>query len=293
MQKRAFGQTGIWVTVLGFGAMHLNDERTSEVEAGRLLNEVLDAGINLIDTARGYGLSEDRIGRHIAHRRSEYVLSTKVGYAIPGFADWTYDCIVAGVEAACQRMNTDVIDIVHLHSCPLNILECGDVVRALEDCQISGKLRVAAYSGDNTELRWAIESGRFGSVQTSVSVFDQSNLTQHLPLAQSRNLGVIAKRPLAGGIWRFSDRPGDEAEGMYWDRFHTMDIDIKGLEWDELALRFSAFAPGVGSAIVGTNRLENLQRNLDIVNRGPLEEATQALITQTFAACNDGWKSII
>jgi aryl-alcohol dehydrogenase-like predicted oxidoreductase len=80
---------------------------------------------------------------------------------------------------------------------------------------------------------------------------------------------------------------------MYWDRFHAMDIDTKGIEWDELALRFSAFAPGVASAIVGTNKLENLQRNLDIVNRGPLEVATQALITQTFAACNDGWSSIV
>lgn len=108
MERRAFGQSGLWVTALGFGAMHLNDARTSDADAARLLNQVLDAGINLIDTARGYGMSEERIGCHIAHRRSEYVLSTKVGYGIPGFPDWTYDCIVAGVEAACQRMRTDV-----------------------------------------------------------------------------------------------------------------------------------------------------------------------------------------
>ena len=293
MHKRALGQTGLGVSVLGFGAMHLNDERTSEDDAGRLLNQVLDAGINLIDTARGYGLSEERIGRHIAHRRSEYVLSTKVGYGIPGYADWTYDCIVAGVEAACQRMRTDVIDIVHLHSCPLPVLMQGDVVRALDDCQTSGKLRVAAYSGDNAELRWAIDSGRFGSVQTSVSVCDQFNLTQHVPQAQSRNVGVIAKRPLAGAIWRFGDRPGDPAEGLYWDRFHAMGMDPQGLDWGELALRFSAFAPGVGSAIVGTSEPDNFQRNLDVVNRGPLDAATQALIMQTFAACDDGWNSII
>lgn len=293
MKKRALGETDLWVSVLGFGAMHLNDERTSEDDAGRLMNLVLDAGINLIDTARGYGLSEERIGRHVAHRRSEYVLSTKVGYGIPNFADWTYDCIVAGVEAACQRMRTDVIDIVHLHSCPLQILEKGEVVRALEDCKSSGKLRVAAYAGDNAELRWAIESGRFGSVQTSVNVCDQFNLRQHLPQAQSRGLGVIAKRPLAGAVWRFGDRPGDHAEGQYWDRFHTMGMDPQGLDWGELALRFSAFAPGVTSAIVGTNKPENFQRNLDIVNRGPLDAATQALITQTFAACDSGWSSII
>lgn len=293
MNKRAFGQAGLWTSVLGFGAMHLNDERTSEDDACRLLNRVLDAGINLIDSARGYGLSEERIGRHIAHRRSEYVLSTKVGYGIPDQVDWTYECVVAGVEAACQRMRTDVIDIVHLHSCPLTVLEQGDVVRALGDCQASGKLRVAAYSGDNAELRWAIDSGRFGSVQTSVSVCDQFNLKHHLPQARSRGLGVIAKRPLAGAVWRFAVRPGDHAEGIYWDRFRAMGMDPQGLDWGELALRFSAFAPGVSSAIVGTSNPENFQRNLDFVNRGPLDAATHALITQTFAACNEDWNSII
>ncbi|MBC7917625.1 MAG: aldo/keto reductase, partial [Rhodoferax sp.] len=245
MKMRALGSTGLQVSVLGFGAMHLNDDRVSEADAGRLLNEVLDLGVNLIDTARGYGLSEERIGRHIAHRRNDYVLSTKVGYGIPGFADWTYDCIVAGVDAALGRMHTDVLDIVHLHSCPLHVLQQGEVVRALEDCQQRGKLRVVAYSGDEKELRWAIGSGRFGSVQTSVSLCDQANLVQHLPTALAGGVGVIAKRPLAGAVWRFAQRPDDFAEGQYWDRFHAMGMDPAGLDWAELALRYAAFAPGV------------------------------------------------
>ena len=62
METRPLGQTGLKVTALGFGAMHLNDQRVSEADAGRLLNQVLDLGVNLIDTARGYGLSEERIG---------------------------------------------------------------------------------------------------------------------------------------------------------------------------------------------------------------------------------------
>ena len=56
METRPLGQTGLKVTALGFGAMHLNDQRVSEADAGRLLNQVLDLGVNLIDTARGYGL---------------------------------------------------------------------------------------------------------------------------------------------------------------------------------------------------------------------------------------------
>jgi aryl-alcohol dehydrogenase-like predicted oxidoreductase len=113
-QTRSFGDTGLSVTPLGIGAIHLNDGRVSEAEAGRLLNQVLDAGVNLIDTARGYGLSEARIGRHLAHRRQEFVLSTKVGDGIPGVADWTGDCIAAGVDAALACMRCGHLDLVHL-----------------------------------------------------------------------------------------------------------------------------------------------------------------------------------
>jgi hypothetical protein len=132
-------------------------------------------------------------------------------------------------------MRTDVLDIVHLHSCPLHVLEQGDVIRALEDCQRAGKLRVCAYSGDNAELRWAMDSGRFDSVQASVSFCDQANLVQHLPTAKEHGVGVIAKRPLAGAVWRFVQRPGDFAEGQYWDRFQAMGLDPQGLDWGELA----------------------------------------------------------
>jgi aryl-alcohol dehydrogenase-like predicted oxidoreductase len=293
MQVTNFGKTGLAVTRLGFGAMHLNDERVSEDDAGRLLNLVLDSGVNLIDTARGYGLSEERIGRHIAHRRSEFVLSTKVGYGIPGYQDWTYDCITAGVEAALQRMRTYVLDIVHLHSCPLHVLEQGDVIRALEDCQRAGKLRVCAYSGDNAELRWALDSGRFGSVQASTSICDQANLMQHLPSAMERDVGVIAKRPLAGAVWRFGQRPGDFAEGQYWDRFQNMGLDPQGLDWGELALRFAAFAPGVSTAIVGTKKPENFAQNLDAISRGPLDSTLHHLVTDAFRRCGYEWSSLI
>ena len=207
MQTRAFGHSGLNVTPLGFGAMHLNDERISEADAARLLNEVLDLGVNLIDTARGYGLSEERIGRHLAHRRQDFVLSTKVGYGIPGISDWSYACITAGVDAALERMRCDYLDIVHLHSCPLPVLEQGEVITALEDCARAGKLRVIAYSGDNVELDWAIQSRRFGAVQTSINICDQQSIPLRLDRLQAAGMGVIAKRPLAGSVGHSSARP--------------------------------------------------------------------------------------
>jgi len=294
MMLRDFGRTGLRVTPLGFGAMHINDERCSEAEAAQLLNEVLDLGVNLIDTARGYGLSEERIGRHIAHRRDDYVLSTKVGYGIPGVADWTYDCIMAGVDAALARMRCEVIDIVHLHSCPLPLLERGEVTMALQDCQRAGKLRVAAYSGDNAELAYAIDSGAFGAVQTSISLCDQVNLAERLPAAAARGIGVIAKRPLAGAVWRHAARPEDFAEGQYWDRWKAMELTelMPGTDWTTLALRFSAHLDGVASAIVGTRQIAHFKQNLAAVAQGPLDEsqlqALHAAFTHQAQSCWEG-----
>lgn len=295
MKKRPFGTTGLDVTPLGFGAMHLHDERVSEAEAGHLLNAVLDLGVNLIDTARGYGLSEERIGRHLAARRHEFVLSTKVGYGIPGTQDWTYDCIVAGVDAALARMRCGHLDIVHLHSCPRQVLEQGDVIRALEDCQSAGKLRVVAYSGDNEELDFAIDCGRFGAVQTSISVCDQVNFAHRLPALQARGMGVIAKRPIAGAVWSRPKRPDDHAEGAYWDRWQAMGLasHLSGMSATEMALRFVAHCPMVSSCIVGTRSLAHFEENLRMVENGPLAEQQVVHIREAFQRHERDWRGLI
>lgn len=286
------GHTGLRVSALGFGAMHVHDERTTEAEAGALLHQVLDAGINLIDTARGYGLSEARIGRHLSARRQEFLLSTKVGYGVEGVPDWTYDCIIRGVERALGLMKTDWLDIVHLHSCPLPVLQRGDVIRALQDCRAAGKLRVAAYSGDNAEVDFAIDSGAFGSLQTSLSVCDQAHLKTRAARADHAGIGVIAKRPLAGAVWRFTERPTDFAEGQYWDRFQAMAIPAVD-DWGDVALRFAAFHTGAASAIVGTARPQNLRRNLDAIARGPLPAALAVSIRAAFDRQGDAWPGLI
>lgn len=289
MIVRPFGNTGLDVPALGFGAGHIGDLALDEHAAGELLNAALDAGITLMDTARGYGASEERIGRHLAHRRDEFVLSTKVGYGIPGFDDWTGPCIAAGIDTALGLLRTDRIDIAHLHTCPLDVLERGDVIDALDAAVAAGKVRVAAYSGDNAELEWAVASGRFGSVQTSVNLFDQRVIDRGLAEARSRGLGVIAKRPVANAPWRFGERPvGDYCE-PYWERMQAMQLDPAGLEWQELALRFAAFQPGVGTVIVGTRSVGHLRRNAELVEKGPLPDETVGAIRASFAAADDGW----
>ena len=79
MLTRPFGTDGLMVSILGLGADKIGREHVSEEHASAVLNGALDLGITLVDTARGYGLSEERIGRHISHRRDSFVLSTKCG----------------------------------------------------------------------------------------------------------------------------------------------------------------------------------------------------------------------
>jgi len=290
VETRELGRTGQRVSLLGFGAMHINDERTSEDEAGRLLNEVLDLGINLVDTARSYGLSEARIGRHLAHRRGDFLLSTKVGYGVDGVPDWTHDCILGGVERALQLMRTDVLDIAHFHSCPLEVLQRGEIIEALKKAQAQGKVRFAAYSGENEALQYALDCGAFQVVQTSISVCDQANLPKRLPQAAEQGIGVLAKRPLASNVWRYGERPGDFAEGHYWDRWKAMAIDPQGLDWNTLSLRFAAFQPGVSSVLVGTSKGANLARNLQALAQGPLPDALRSAVETAY---RPEWPGII
>lgn len=291
--ERAFGKQGFSVSALGLGTGPIGDPSLDEVHAGALLNRALDLGITLIDTARSYGLSEERIGRHLAHRRHQFVLSTKVGYGIPGHKDWSYGCILAGIDAALKRMRTDHLDIVHLHSCPLATLQRGDVIRALHKARDQGKLRVAAYSGENDELHWAIESGHFGGVECSVNLFDQRCLEHDLPMAQKRGIGVIAKRPLANAPWRFAERPvGDYCE-EYWLRWKTMGIEANNMDLEELALRFAVYAPAVSAAIVGTTSLDHLLQDKKLADRGALPAGQLDLLRKRFRQHDVNWSGQI
>lgn len=289
MERRPLGSTGLQVSVLGFGAGPVGDAALSEEEAGRLLHGVLDAGISLIDTAPSYGLSEERIGRHLQRRRGEFVLSTKCGYGVPGVEDWTGPCITQGIELALRRMRTDVIDVVHLHSCPVDVLERPGVVDALTRSVEQGKVRVAAYSGDNHALAHALNMGRFGSIQVSVNLFDQRAIDWGIAWAREHGVGVIAKRPLGNAAWRFSERPGAQDVALYWDRMRQMALAPHGMDWGEFALRFAAFVPGVSACLVGTTRVENLMRNVHALGRGPLAPELVHQIRDAFRRNDHEW----
>src|SRR5437773_3164947 len=128
LPTRQLGRTGLPVTMLGYGAMELRGaprgRDVTDAQAETILHAVLDAGINYIDTSIDYGVSEERIGRYISDRRSEYYLASKCGCLV-GAAPaprgqrnphvFTRDNILAGVEQSLRRMRTDLLDVTQIH----------------------------------------------------------------------------------------------------------------------------------------------------------------------------------
>lgn len=291
MESRSFGSTRLVVPALGLGAGPLGDERLTDGDAERLIHTALDLGVTLFDTARSYGASEARLGRALRGRRARALISTKVGYGIEGVPDWSADAVRLGIDEALTTLDTDVLDIVHLHSCPSDVLRRGDVQLALSAAVSAGKVRVAAYSGENVALDEAVSSGRFGSIELSVSPWDQGAIDRMLWKAKEAGLGVIAKRPLANAWWTTeqSSRP-DIAE--YQRRGRLLALDT-GLSPEALSLRFSVFTWGVDCAIAGTTKVANLERLAAIVAEGPLPADVRRAVREAWWARAAGLPGVI
>jgi aryl-alcohol dehydrogenase-like predicted oxidoreductase len=107
----------------------------------------------------------------------------------------------ANLEQSLRRPKSDHLDVIQLHTCSEAMLRQGDVIDVLERARESGKACYIGYSGHNDAARFAIQYGRFDSIQVSVNVLDQQALDGVLPLAAERAVGVIAKPPIADSLW--------------------------------------------------------------------------------------------
>jgi hypothetical protein len=274
MERRRLGKTDIEVSTLGFGGAEIGYQRVAESTVARLLGTAIDAGLNVIDTAECYDLSESLIGRVLGHRRHEVHLFTKCGH-LEGWAhpDWRADSIDRSIERSLRRLRTDHVDLFQLHSCSERELRKGDVIDALTRVRERGQARYIGYSGDGAAARYAVECGRFDTLQISINIADQEAIDLVLPRARARRMGVIAKRPLANAAWTYGQKPGEAYYQPYWTRLRTLAYPFLR-EAPEVvaatALRFTLSLPGVHTAIVGTTRPERWHQNAAAVARGPL-----------------------
>lgn len=277
MERRRLGETDMVASVLGFGGSEIGYERAGARAVARLLGSALDAGLNVIDTAECYEESETLIGAALGSRRNEIYLLTKCGHPRGyGRGDWREASLLSSIERSLKRLRTDRLDLIQLHSCELSDLKKGEAITALGRARERGWARYIGYSGDGEAARYAIECGRFDTLQTSVSIADQEALELTLPLAVKRGMGVIAKRPIANAAWRYARRPAEPYYQPYWERLRALDYPfLRGDAADAagIALRFTLAAPGVHTAIVGTKRPERWLANARLLEAGPLPAA--------------------
>ena len=216
MQTRAFGLTGLHVTPMGFGAMHLNDDRVSEAEAGHLLNAVLDAGVNLIDTAPvyGLGLSEQMVGKAIRGQRDKVILATKCGL-VWHTAEGRHHFDQGGqsvrrflgaasirheIEESLRRLGTGYIDLYQTHwqdgTTPV-----AETMGALLDLKHEGKIRAIGVC--NASVADIDEYRRLGPVDTDqekYSMLDRASEETRLPYLRHNAMAFLAYSPLALGL---------------------------------------------------------------------------------------------
>jgi aryl-alcohol dehydrogenase-like predicted oxidoreductase len=275
METRQFGKTDMHVSVLGLGGAEIGFDKAPDDVVARLLASALDAGLNVIDTAECYLDSEEKIGRAVSHRRGDFYLFTKCGHPQgPGKGDWRPSSLLRSIERSLRRLKTDRVDLVQLHTCSEDELRKGDVIASLQTAREKGYARYIGYSGDGRAARYAIECGAFDTLQASVSIADQEAIDLTLPLAQQRQMGVIAKRPIANAAWRYAEEPENAYIRPYWER-------LRKLGWDDFAranprqavsaaLRFTLGVPGVHTAIVGTSKPDRWRENAALLEDGPL-----------------------
>jgi len=285
------GRTDYETTRLGFGAMELAGASGAEGDkhASHLLGSVLDAGINLIDTAPDYGNSEELIGKHLSHRRDEFFLASKCGCLVgraPAFKDgklehdFSAEMVRAGVEQSLQRMKTDHLDLVQVHSSPSRaVLEEHGTVEVMEKLRAEGKVRFLGMSSVLPDLQDHIEMGVFDVFQIPYSALQPEHEAM---ITQAANAG--AGTIVRGGVARGAPAPEDDRkkEHDFWRKFvderrdlwarAALDEILDGMSGMEFMLRFVLSHPDLHTTIVGTANPAHLASNVAVAQKGPLPD---------------------
>lgn len=242
---RRIGRAGLDVPPLGFGAFKIGRNQgvkyplpydlPDAAEVANLLNSVLDLGCTLIDTAPAYGVSESRIGQAIGHRRSEFILSTKVGETFENGQsryDFSTTAIKASLDQSLRNLRTDILDIVFIHSDgnDRQIMEETETVSILQDYKSRGLIQAIGLSGKTIPgAKLALDWADLLMVEYNLDHPEYHDLISE---AANNNVGIFVKKGLSSG-----KLPAEES------------------------IRFVLQHPGVSSLIVGGLNFHHFREN--------------------------------
>ncbi|MBN2391681.1 MAG: aldo/keto reductase [Anaerolineae bacterium] len=261
----------------------------SEEEAERILNAVLDMGINFIDTAGCYGVSEGRIGRYISSRRDEFYVATKCGCNLVPTDDgnldtphtFDRDTLLRNIEESLTRMKMDYVDIWQLHNASPEAVKQENLIKVMEEVKTQGLVRFVSISSTLPYLLEYIEMGVFDTFQIPYSCLQ---LEHHDVITQAAEagMGIIIR----GGI----GKGGPESDVFLqqnvnlWQAAKLDEVLPAGMSSAELILRYTLTHPHCDTTIVGTLNPHHLADNVAAAMRGPLVKELYDEVTRRVKA---------
>jgi len=295
MEYRPLGRTGLAVSAVGYGAWGIGGSLwigADDEESVRVLNRAVDQGVNLIDTALGYGMghSEVLVGRLVRERSETVYVATKVPpknllwpavRGVPVAQCFPARHILYCAERSLKNLGVDRIDLLQLHTWQDDYLDEDGWRDALSELKQSGKVRFVGISVNDHEpasaLR-AVQSGIFDTVQVIYNIFDPTPAAELLPACREAGVGVLARVPfdegaLTGAITPETTFPEGDFRNKYFggdrkEQVHERVQALRGLlggeaaTLPELALRFCLSHDAVSTVIPGMRRLSSVEANV-------------------------------
>lgn len=278
MKKQKLGKTDIEISDLTLGCMSLG---TNAAYGKSMIDAALDNGINHLDTADLYnfGQNEKIVGESIKHRRSDIIITTKVGnHFQQGQEDWFWDpsktYIKEAVQQSLKRLNTDYIDIYMLHGGTLDD-PIDETIEAFEELKEEGLIRTYGISSIRPNIvREYAKRSSIDVLMTQYSLLDRRPEEAILPLAKEKQISVVARGPLAKGL--LSNKADEVAEKKGKDGY--LDYSYQELQelyrklhetvpnhsLQQLAMYYVAQHPAITSTVFGASSLNQLKQNISI-----------------------------
>lgn len=302
MKYRRLGRTELMVSEVGFGSWAIGGHGwgpTDDDESLAALKRAFELGVNFVDTADVYGAghSEEIVGKAITGNRDKVIVATKFGNDFYGRLEGKYDIradfsagyTVSAVEKSLQRLDTDYIDLIQLHATRVPGAEQADALDALEKLKEQGKVRFIGVSVKSVQDALdCINGGRADTVQLVYNMLQQDMADEALPLAQEKDVGIIAREPLRSGLltgkwsadWEFHARDFRKYR-FKGERFEKALEIVEKLKFlletgsktmAQAAIRFVLSHPAVSVVIPGARRPSQIEDNASASDAASLSE---------------------
>ena len=314
MQYRILGSTGWDVSAIGFGAWAIGGSwgTVDDHKSLQALEAAVDAGVNFFDTADVYGdgRSETLLAQ-LSRDHDDIHVATKAGRRLEPHtaAGYTQENLTAFVDRSLKNLDRDALDLVQLHCPPTEVYYRPEVFGVLDDLKAAGKIRHYGVSVEKVEegLK-AIEYPGVETVQIIFNMFRQRPAELFLPEAKRRNVGVLARVPLASGLltgkytaeatFPEDDHRNFNRHGEAFDRGETFaGVDLEtgvqavreldsirpdGMTMAQFALRWILSFEAVSCAIPGAKRPEQALENAQAADCPALSEDTMSSVRNVY-----------